>query len=218
MRPAANFTLHAILAACLVAFAATSAAAAGPGGDHGSVGFFQMRLGTTASGERGQHLEVQSYQWAVPPSAVKPDRNYVKSWSTSGDAESAGGGADVVMKGSKIGENSAAPTGGVTGGAGDVNNARTGHSMLGASERVTVSGGRTETPPPGKGSVWIRVSSPWAGCKVGARYPSLTLEGRGKSYLLEDVRVASCGGPREGVSFSYAKVKVRGWDPEKIEE
>ncbi len=113
-------------------------------------------------------------------------------------------------------------------------------TRIGANETITVGGARTETAfgqrrlpagskltvrvstPLAKGSVWVRVASPWAACRVGARYPSLQLADSAQSYTLEDVTVASCGDaddrPTEEVAFYYNKVRVRGWDPEKKEE
>ena len=115
----------------------------------------------------------------------------------------------------------------------------------GANETLTVGGGRTETvgqatgkrqhlpirartyydAPLAKGSVWVRVSSPWAACRVGARYPSIELGGGAKRYVLQDVTVVSCGRsgdaddrPTEEIAFYYNKVTVRGWDPKKKEE
>jgi len=67
--------------------------------------------------------------------------------------------------------------------------------------------------PLDKGSVWVRVATPWAACRVGARYPSLELGGAGKRYVLQDVTVASCGGsrgaddrPTEDIAFYYNKI------------
>jgi hypothetical protein len=78
------------------------------------------------------------------------------------------------------------------------------------------------TKPLAKGSVWVRVMTPWAACRVGARYPSLRLADGAQAYTLEDVTVASCGDaddrPTEEVAFYYNKVTVRGWDPERKEE
>jgi hypothetical protein len=113
----------------------------------------------------------------------------------------------------------------------------------GANETISIGGGRTETASgqatgkrqhlpirartyydqaQGKGSVWIRVATQWAACRVGARYPSLRLAGGAHAYTLEDVTVASCGDsddrPTEEVAFYYNNVTVRGWDPEKKEE
>jgi hypothetical protein len=70
------------------------------------------------------------------------------------------------------------------------------------------------------------VKLPWLACRVGARYPALELDGGGKTYVLQDATVASCGRsagdaddrPTEEVAFDYSKVQVRGWDPEKKEE
>lgn len=113
----------------------------------------------------------------------------------------------------------------------------------GTNESILIGSGRTETAsgqptgkrqhmpirtnpiydrPSGKGSVWIRVSSPWVACRVGARYPSLRLAGEAQAYDLEDVTVARCGSgagaASEEVAFTYKKVTVRGWDPKKKEE
>lgn len=67
--------------------------------------------------------------------------------------------------------------------------------------------------PAAKGSVWVRMSSPWAGCRVGKRYPSLELGEGGKTYTLQDVTVANCGRsgdaddrPTEEVAFYYNKI------------
>lgn len=113
-------------------------------------------------------------------------------------------------------------------------------ASVGANETITVGGGRTETAfggrrlpvgskltvqvtrPLAKGSVWIRVATPWSACRVGARYPSLELAEGAQAYTLEDVTVASCGDaddrPTEEVAFYYNKVTVRGWDPKRKEE
>jgi type VI protein secretion system component Hcp len=232
MRLTANFTLHAILAACLAALAASSAAAGKPAIDNeGHVYLSGALLGGSASKDGGQHLEVHSYQWGTASQAYlkyKLDPVYVKSWSTSGDADapppSGGGNNEMRM------EDSA---------GGGHQQSRSGHSMLGASERVTVGGSQTEsgqatgkrqhqpliargyydqaTPPP-RGTLTILASA--SACRVGARYPSLTLDGRGKSYLLQNLQIVECtdAGPQQQVTFVYGKVTVRGWDPEKKEQ
>ena len=86
MSPAGNFTLHAILAACLAALAASSAAAGKPVIDNEGHAYLTIHLMGGNGAGNGQQLEVVSYQWGAAPSALKLDRNYVKSWSTSGDA------------------------------------------------------------------------------------------------------------------------------------
>ena len=73
--------------------------------------------------------------------------------------------------------------------------------------------GAKRATPAAKGSVWIRVSTPWTGCRVGRRYPSLELGDGGKTYRLQDVTVANCGRsgdaddrPTEEVAFYYNKI------------
>lgn len=131
---------------------------------------------------------------------------------------------DMVMKGSKIGENSQSgqwiadvERPGAAGRGVDI--ARVDGETVSPSGQAT--GKRQHMPlrtrahydhPLGKGSVWIRVSSPWAACRVGARYPSLELAGGGKTYRLQDVTVAACGGtsaddrPTEEVAFYYNRI------------
>lgn len=70
--------------------------------------------------------------------------------------------------------------------------------------------------PEPKGSVWIRVATPWAACRAGTRYPGMELGDGTASYRLSDVVVTGCGA--DGVRLDYARVTVRGWDPEKKEE
>lgn len=74
----------------------------------------------------------------------------------------------------------------------------------------------TATPrlakPLDRGSVWIRVASPWTACRAGARYPRIELGDGAARYQLSDVVVTSCAAG--GASLDYAKVTVRGWDPE----
>ena len=243
MRPSANFTLHAILAAL--------ASAAAVGASPIAATRFSLTLSgadINTGGNQGQHLEVHSYHWGAVPSGYKPDRVFVKSWSTSGDADAPppSGSAHNEMKM----DDSA--------GGSDPKERHAGHSMLGASERVTVGGSQTQpgrvtgiasdppdaaqqerhiqadpliirqkppprltSPLPANGSLTVQASS--GSCSVGARYPSLTLTGGGKSYLLQDVQIADCGGgsaasPTEEITFVYGKVRVRAWDPKKKEE
>ena len=69
--------------------------------------------------------------------------------------------------------------------------------------------------PQDQGSVWIRVATPWTACRAGTRYPAIELGDGKASYQLSDVVVTSCAAG--GASLSYAKVKVRAWDPERKE-
>jgi len=247
MRPTASFTLHAILAACLAALAATSAAAGRMdawitiGGINGEEG------DRSTQGSQGQHLEVHSYHWGVMPAAGSRI-THISQISIAKPTDSSppsGGQLDAGMKQleaqDKLGNSAAAaashevkPPRDASLGSESERQAQTGHSMLGASEMVTVGGGRTESGAEGKyrtlrprpveaplaqdGSLVIAATG--MPCRIGARYPSLTLVGGGKSYLMEDVQVADCAasGPSEQITFVYGKVKVRGWDPKKKEE
>ena len=124
--------------------------------------------------------------------------------------------------------------------------ARRGTSTVDANETITIHGGRTEgdpdrpiiagtvpargspkltqyaingnspAVPEPKGSVWIRVATPWTTCRAGTRFPGLELGDGKASYRLSEVVVTRCGA--DGVGLDYAKVTVRGWDPAKKEE
>ena len=78
------------------------------------------------------------------------------------------------------------------------------------------------TKPLETGSISLNMKL--AGCAVGKRYPSAVLSTPRGLYTLLDIVVASCdagsggGAPTEQVTLNYAKVKVRGWDPEKKED
>ncbi|MBA2467331.1 MAG: type VI secretion system tube protein Hcp [Sphingomonas sp.] len=65
-----------------------------------------------------------------------------------------------------------------------------------------------------KGGLTLAASLP--GCAVGTRYPGGTLEGGGMRYELKDIQITSCAAGQLGLN--YAKVHVRGWDPEKKED
>jgi hypothetical protein len=65
----------------------------------------------------------------------------------------------------------------------------------------------------GPGSLVIRGSLP--GCSVGKRYGGMQFASGNKRYELTDAVISNCGAG--AVTFAYAKVKVRGWDPEKKE-
>lgn len=239
MRPTANFALHALAAIMLTAFATTSAAAAAD---------YYLKLGDIKGEAAGKEkwIEIQGWDWGR---TAKVDSLTIKQSATDG---AKGGNVEFEWK---VEEGESAPPGDPDRPivAGTVPN-----PAVGANEKLTVGGARTETAsgqatgkrqhmpirtrttydaPLAKGSVWVRVSTPWAACRVGARYPSLELGGGAKRYVLQDVTVASCGGsgdaddrPTEEVAFYYnriafnyaktpdAKVQVRGWDPKKKEE
>ena len=153
MRPITSFTFHAALATVLIAFAATGAAAQ------------YLALGDSIPGatagkdSREKWIEIQSWQWGTASAA--------KFGAIGGMHRD----SDMSLKGSKIGQNSAAgdpdrplvagriPNGSAArestemGGTEDINigvgelqEARpAGGSAAGASEKITVDGGRTES-------------------------------------------------------------------------
>ena len=219
-----------------------------------------------AGGAASAPLEVLGFAWG-DASAYELEPAFIKSWSTSGDADAPahrGGGSNQMTMDDTAGKKTAAPaavshdlrtnvvarTAPPPGSGGDPDRPLVAGSVpnasspsVGADETITIGGARTETAsgqatgkrqhmpvrvrtyydqPQSKGSVWIRVATPWAACRVGARYPSLRLAEGARAYTLEDVTVASCGDaddrPTEEVAFYYNKVTVRGWDPKKKEE
>ena len=232
MRLSPNFTLHAILAACLAALAASSAAAAPPTGGKEEV-YFTITL-TDAMPMGSNDGRLQSFEikeWSFDK-VSKVDSFTIKQ------GVKPVGTADMTMK-RGTGPSAAPAPGGVAVASGDVNDsAATG---VGASQTITVGSGQAESAqatgkrqhmplrmrqyydqaPPPSGSFRVKVRYPWSDCRVGAHYPSLTLNGGGKSYLLQDVQVADCGdsaAPTGQITFVYGKATVRGWDSEKMEQ
>ena len=138
MSPAGNFTLHAILAACLAALAASSAAAGKPVIDNEGHAYLTIHLMGGNGAGNGQQLEIVSYQWGAAPSALKLDRNYVKNWSTSGDAA----GSDPTSYGNWIADvERPAPKGGGQNELGmddtaGKEKARQGHSMMARASSI----------------------------------------------------------------------------------
>ena len=131
MRPIANFTLHAILAATLAALAASSAAAGDPAAKPGTVvkvspsdsraaeqeHYFTVTLQEgRASGKSDgfdKQIQVESWQWGrvnkvdsfTMKQGVKPaDPGQYGEWIA--DVERPETKADMTLKGSKIGEKS----------------------------------------------------------------------------------------------------------------
>ena len=108
-----------------------------------------------------------------------------------------------------------------------------GHSMLGASDKVTAGGSQTESGqatgkrqhkplrarmyydvPQGTGPGILSVKASLPGCTVGKRYGGMQFAGGGKTYRLQDVRVESCGGgtsaaPTERITFVYGTLDIK---------
>ncbi|MCL6699590.1 type VI secretion system tube protein Hcp [Sphingomonas sp. NSE70-1] len=231
MRPTTSLTIHAILAAALVALAASSAAA-GPA----YMKFEPIKGDSNAKEDHRDEIEILSYSWGSSQAAgrvskvdgftvkqgVKPEQGGEKGGTedinigvgelqeNAARAGSGGGQGSGKVSVHDISTTSATASGGVSVAAGDI----TGDGASSASGLPT--GKRAHKPvtlskPAGKGTVWVRVASPWSGCRVGDRYPSLTLADGAKSHVLHDVSVANCGNaaagaPTEEVAFYYNRI------------
>ena len=73
-----------------------------------------------------------------------------------------------------------------------------------------------DAPPPGAGTLRVKVRFPWLDCRVGATFPDATLDDAAGRNSFSEVTVTRCD--PDAVTLSYAKVTVRGWDPAKKEE
>jgi hypothetical protein len=227
-----------MISATLAAFAATAAAAQG-----GEQVYFTIKLENARvagiQGSPGGQIGVRSFEWGGTRGTTAYKRGFsgrgIDIAAVDGQPVSPGGSAarkDMVLKGSNVGQNSRDP-GSYGNWIADVERPAA-RGTVGANQSVTVGGARTESrlppqlpvmsslteggtaaqAPLQKGSVWVRVSSPWSACRVGARYPSLELAGGGKTYVMRDVTVSSCGGSSGGVSpdevaFSYQSIKFQ---------
>jgi hypothetical protein len=79
---------------------------------------------------------------------------------------------------------------------------------------VTVAAPAASDAPAG-GAVRVKVRFPWLDCRVGAAFPDAVLQNDAGRYELENVLISGCA--PDSVTLDYAKVRVRGWDPEKKE-
>lgn len=221
MRPTANFTFHAILAAALAALATSSAAA-------GDALKLLATTGPIKAGD-GKHIDVLSYSFGVSENRAKGKVEH--EWKV------------------EEGESAPPPRGGVRVAAGDldgdgradisakqdVKSPRDASAGLPTGKRqhkpVTITkewdssspaavtekrqhGWVTVSKPVEQGSLRLKGSLP--GCAVGATYPQAVLQTAAARYELTEVIISSCAA--DSVSLDYAKVKVRGWDPTKKEE
>lgn len=200
MRPVANFTLHAILAAALAALATTSAAA----------GEARLTLGGSTAGGGGSHIKVENYSWGSTHSSAG-----LGGWSkvdglavNLGSMEQAGAASsDMSIKGSKIKQN--APTAEVPP---TLTLKRGRISAIPKYEvetaRDAASGqasGKRQHQPAAPGSLTLRASLP--GCAAGTAYPTGVLQTETARYELEDLVVIRCAS--DSVSFNYGRVVVR---------
>jgi type VI secretion system (T6SS) effector Hcp len=182
----ASLRLSRVSAAIALCFALTAAPAVAGG---------FLRLGgagpAAAQGGHGGEIEIESFSWGSTQTQQGPA--FVKSWSSSGDADDGpveappGAGADAnesVTVGGPRTEGRRSASGLATG--------KRQHKPMTIIKEMDMSSPGLAKPLP-KGSVWIRVSSPWAGCRVGDRYPEVEFGTPGKVYTLSDVVITSCG-------------------------
>jgi len=80
-------------------------------------------------------------------------------------------------------------------------------------KKLSDSSSPTFAKPLPRGSLTVKGKLP--GCAVGQRYAGMQFAGGGMAYQLSDVVITSCG-PGQ-VTMNYAKVTVKGWNPEKKE-
>ena len=73
-----------------------------------------------------------------------------------------------------------------------------------------------DAPPPGAGTLRVKVRFPWGDCRVGATFPDATLDDAAGRNSFSEVTVTRCD--PDAISLSFTKVTVRGWDPAKKEE
>ena len=74
-------------------------------------------------------------------------------------------------------------------------------------------GWMTVAKPLDRGAVRVKVKFPWLDCRVGAAFPDAVLQNDAGRYEFQDAIITGCA--PDSVTLDYAKVVVRGWDPEK---
>ena len=205
MRPIANFTLHAILAAALAALAATSAAASKFDAwlEIGSI------RGETEdkSSDHGGHIELLSYSFgasrvvtvadaiaAIDEAKAKSDASAGKGASNERGKMQPGGGSAQGAGVKRVFVKSWSTSG-------DASDQRT-HKPL--RMRMEYDGGS------------VTLSGRFPACHVGASYANAAVGQGDERYDMRDVTVAACS--PGSMSLNFKKVTVRGWDPEKKEE
>lgn len=198
MRPVASFTLHAILAAALAALATTSAAGGGP-----AILTFGDEPGGTPQAAKGDKpriavLEIMAFEWGTSADSIN-----LGSWAK---ADGLAVNWDVPDSAARLGK--------IEGFTVKQKAAESGLSTGKRQHKPALSkaeGPFTLARPLDKGSVWIRVASPWADCRVGKRYPTLEISDGTQNHRLIGATVAGCGrsgaaAPAEEVAFAYTRI------------
>lgn len=207
MRTIAYVTLHAALAAALIALAASSAAAT----DTLKL-LATVNMGATdANRGKEKWIEIQGWDWGR---TAKVDGFAVKQGTARAGKKS--GAVDygwTVQAGEPASPppDSTAKFGAVSGAHRD--------SSLDQAPQPTEKRQHDWRPSPmalERGAVRVKVKIPWVDCRVGARFPAAVLESANGLHEMTDVTIASCG--PDAIALNYAKVKVRGWDPMEKKE
>lgn len=157
--------------------------------------------------------------------------------STSSQVKREQGGADVGLPGGTAKGTAAPPavshdlrtnvvarTSAPPAGGGGIAIGLDGPTGQAAGQHIHMHQVGTMPAPPPKGSLRVRAKFP--GCTVGARYPAAELSGAGTRYTLTDIIITGCAAapaagaapPMDEVSLDYARVQVRGWNPETKEK
>lgn len=211
MRPIANFTFHAILAAALAALAASSAAASQ---FDAFLELGSIRGETEAhKDQRSQHIELLSYSFGESRgSGVVTVADAIRVLNESRSSSDASAGKGASNERGKM-----QPGGGSASGAGVKRVFVKSWSTSGDATQAT--GQRTHKPLRMRmvydaGSVTL--SGRFPACRVGAAYDNAAIGQGAERYEMQDVTVAACS--PDSMSLNFKKVTVRGWDPEKKEE
>lgn len=197
--------------------------------------------GKSSDGKHKGEIEIQSFSWgATRASDGQVDAltdglliiRYNSQPPASGAAGGGGGGAGGMGAGKVSMQDMSVMRGPRQTAATDGSQSATGGEKFGAvagmqrdSSSGQATGKRQHKPlrarnyydasaPPAQGS--LTVAGKFPGCTVGARYPELSLAGRGKRFTLQDAIITSCARgtfqgeavPMEEVSFNYAKIRT----------
>jgi type VI protein secretion system component Hcp len=194
MRPISQFAMHSILAAGLIAFAASSAAAAVDA--YLKIGDIKGEVsGAKGDGTR-DWIEVQSYWWGITHGAAAKNLNSSKS-NREASAPSV---SEIAVSDP---------------GAGGRKDARLDASSPILAEKRQHSP-VTFSKPLDRGSVSVNVAVP--GCATGKHYDEATLLTLAYRYEFKDVLITSCaaapsggggGMPTESISFNYGKIIMK---------
>ena len=228
MRLTTPYAIAALAAAAIAAPASAAPPAA----------FLELGAPVGGAAHRGHqgYIELESYAFDA---ARKGWDGTVKGGSVTTERK----GWDGSVKGNTVAQDSAAAAkfGAVAGAHRDsgvadpaaeaADAAKTKPKKTAQYDLKTSNVARTAPAPAPSAPGSVTVDGSFAACTVGAAYAGAVLQLAGVRYELTDVQITSCpaptptgaptlGGERspDSLSLNYAKVKVRGWDPEKKEE